>query len=557
MAIYCGNQVWPCWLPVGPGDRGISLGAGLLTYFAYFPKCAKCRLGENFFSARKFPQMCKMQIRGNFGIIHNMKTVSRGNFFGRSEQLALLDELCEKRTASLVTCRGRRRIGKSTLIEEFARRGGHRFIKIEGRRPEKGMSGADELAAFSRQLSLQCQSEKAPPSDWPDAFLRLNAQIDDKRRTVVLLDEISWLAYFDRGFASDLKIAWDNLFKKHPKLILVLCGSVSSWIKDNIVDNSAFLGRRSLDIVVPEMPLSECVKFWGTRAQRIDPREIIDVLSVTGGVPRYLEEVNPSLSAEENIRRLCFRRNAVLRTDFDEMFRDVITEQRGFTEQVLRCLVDGPKTAAEVSAALKVGKGGRSSDALRRLSEAGFAADDSGINPETGEAMREHRYRLADNYSRFYLKSIEPEVRAIDSGMLDASKLGDFMELDSVMGLSFENLVVNNFRELLPALHLSDAVVTSAAPYRRRGTKGSRGRRGCQIDLLIQTRRTICRVEIKRMREIGREVIAEVEDKVCAIDRPSGTSVRTALVYDGHLSPLVKADGYFDAVIPFKSILGL
>ena len=486
-----------------------------------------------------------------------MKSKEMGSFFGREDLMALLGELCDKRTASLVTCRGRRRIGKSTLIEEFARRVGARFIKIEGKRPEKGMSGTDELSTFSRQLSLQCPSEKTPPLDWPDAFLRLNGQIDDRRRTVVLLDEISWLAYFDRGFASDLKIAWDNLFKKHAKLILVLCGSVSSWIRDNIVDNSAFLGRRSLDLVVPELPLAECVKFWGGRASRIDPREIIDVLSVTGGVPRYLEEVRPSLSAEENIRRLCFRRNAVLRGDFDEMFRDVITEQRSFTGQVLRCLVDGPQTAAEVSASLKIGKGGRASDALKRLVEAGFVADDSGTNPETGENPREHRYRLKDNYSRFFLKCIEPEARAIDSGAFDAAALGDLIDIDSVMGLAFENLVVNNYRELLPALHLSGTVITSAAPYRRRGTKGPRGRKGCQVDLLIQTRRTICLVEIKRMREIGREVISEVDAKMRAIERPDGISIRTALVYDGHLSPLVKADGYFDAIIPFQSLLGL
>ena len=278
---------------------------------------------------------------------------------------------------------------------------------------------------------------------------------------------------------------------------------------------------------------------------------------MTGGVPRYLEEVRPSLSAEENIRRLCFRRNAVLRGDFDEMFRDVITEQRSFTGQVLRCLVDGPQTAAEVSAALKIGKGGRASDALKRLVEAGFVADDSGTNPETGENSREHRYRLKDNYSRFFLKCIEPEARAIDSGTFDTTALGDLIDIDSVMGFAFENLVVNNYRELLPALHLSGAVITSAAPYRRRGTNGPRGRKGCQVDLLIQTRRTICLVEIKRMREIGREIISEVDAKVRAIERPDGISIRTALVYDGHLSPLVKADGYFDAIIPFQSLLGL
>jgi len=82
-----------------------------------------------------------------------------------------------------------------------------------------------------------------------------------------------------------------------------------------------------------------------------------------------------------------------------------------------------------------------------------------------------------------------------------------------------------------------------------------RGRKGCQIDLLIQTRRTICVVEIKRRREIGREIIEEVDKKVRTIKRPDGVSIRTALVYDGHLSPVVAADGYFDAIVPFSELL--
>jgi hypothetical protein len=128
---------------------------------------------------------------------------------------------------------------------------------------------------------------------------------------------------------------------------------------------------------------------------------------------------------------------------------------------------------------------------------------------------------------------------------------------EPVMGLAFKNLVVNNYRLLIPFLHLDGLVITSAGPYMRRAGKGERGRKGCQIDLLIQTRRTICVVEIKRRREIGREIIDEVDKKVRAIKRPSGVSIRTALVYDGHLSPIVAADGYFDAIVPFSEFLKL
>ena len=478
-------------------------------------------------------------------------------FYGRESQIEQLDALWGKRVSSLVTCRGRRRVGKSTLVEEFAKRSKARFIKIEGLRPTSKTTAEDERKAFARQLARQTSAGKIVPEDWTEAFGRLSEQISDRERTVVLLDEVSWLAYGDDTFADYLKIAWDNDLKKHPRLILVVCGSVSSWIRDNIIGNGAYVGRRSLDMVVPELPLKECVKFWGRTANRTDPREIIDVLSVTGGIPRYLEEVNPRLSAEENIRRLAFSPKGVLREDFDEMFTDVITEKPKFTARVLRCLIDGPKSCAEVVQTLGIGKGGDVSKAMSALEESGFVAQECTRNPETGDPLRERRYRMRDNYARFYLKYVEPQKDVIDQDMFRFSTLREFEGLDAVMGLAFENLVVNNYPELIPHLHLAGSLIMSAGPYRRKGTKGKNGRKGCQVDLLIQTRRALCFVEVKRQNEITRDVIAQVDEQVRAISRKQGVSAKTALVYDGYLSPVAKADGYFDAIIPFKDLLGL
>ena len=281
------------------------------------------------------------------------------------------------------------------------------------------------------------------------------------------------------------------------------------------------------------------------------------MLSVTGGIPRYLEEIDPALSAVENIRRLCFLPESVLRVDFDEMFRDVITHEQVFSETVLRCLAEGAKTGTEIAAELGIGKGGRVSAALECLEEAGFVSSDSGRNPETGKPAREVRYRLRDNYSRFYLKYVEPMKKIIDEGAFELVSLNVLNGIDSVLGLAFENLVINNYRELIPLLNLKGALITSAAPYRRNGTRNGNGRKGCQIDLLIQTQRTLCVVEIKRRRDIGREVIDEVDAKVRAIARPDGVSTRAALVYDGNLSPAVVADGYFDSIVSFRDLLGL
>jgi hypothetical protein len=487
-----------------------------------------------------------------------IRRMKRNPFFGRDDILDQLASLFDKRTASLVTCRGRRRIGKSTLVKEFARRSDARFIKLEGLRPEPGMTNADQLAFFATKLASQTGCSKTVPEDWYSAFVRLDSVISDRGKTVVLLDEISWMAFDDKTFPSVLKNAWDDLFKAHPRLVLVACGSVSSWIRDNIVASKAFVGRRSLDVVVPELPLKDCVKFWGNRAGRVDPREIIDVLSVTGGVPRYLEEINPRLSAAENIRRLCYMPNSVLRTDFDDMFNDVITRKQKYVARVLKTFVDGPKSGAEAAQSMGVEKCGDINDAIQVLREAGFVAEECSVNPETGTELRERRFRLKDNYSRFYLKFIERNKKVIDAGAFSFASLDELDGIDAVLGLAFENLVVNNYRDLLPLLHLDGALVVSAGPFRRAGTKSRGGAgSGCQVDLLIQTRRALCFVEVKRKKEIGREVIEEVDRKVRAVKRPEGVSARTALVYDGRLSPVAAADGYFDAIVPFRRLLGL
>ena len=91
----------------------------------------------------------------------------------------------------------------------------------------------------------------------------------------------------------------------------------------------------------------------------------------------------------------------------------------------------------------------------------------------------------------------------------------------------------------------------------RRGASAKTGLKGVQVDLLVQTRMSVCIVEIKWRREIGREIVAEISEKCERLPVRSGVSLRTALVYDGELAPSVEADGYIDSIIPARRLLGL
>ena len=113
------------------------------------------------------------------------------------------------------------------------------------------------------------------------------------------------------------------------------------------------------------------------------------------------------------------------------------------------------------------------------------------------------------------------------------------------------NLVVSNFRALLPTLGIDGASLVSASPYRRTGSSAGRG---VQIDLLLQTKTTAYVVEIKRKETIGEEIVDEIKAKVDSVGFRSGVATRTAIVYDGMLSPRVRTDHMLDFIIPVEQL---
>ena len=147
-------------------------------------------------------------------------------FVGRKDILDRLDGLWRKSVPSLVTVRGRRRIGKSTLVAEFARRTADHFISIDGQAPGEGVNNKVQLRSFVEQLAVQTEAPDVAVKNWLQAFRMLGSSLPLDGRIVVLLDEISWMGGYDKSFAGTLKIVWDKILKKRDNLVLVLCGSV-------------------------------------------------------------------------------------------------------------------------------------------------------------------------------------------------------------------------------------------------------------------------------------------------------------------------------------------
>ncbi len=471
-------------------------------------------------------------------------------FVGREVELRDLAALLRKKTPSLVTCRGRRRIGKSTLIREFAKQAA-RFIAIEGLAPRPGLTNRDQLQAFSRQIAQQTSIPEVTLEHWPQAFQLLGSTIRDEW-TVILLDEISWMGGYDPDFPGHLKTAWDTVFRKHPKLVLILCGSVSTWITENILNNTGFVGRDSWDILLDELPLYHCNRFWGKAAERISTAEKVALLSVTGGVPKYLEEMDPGLSADENIRRLCFRREGMLYRDFNQIFSDVFGKRAEGYKAIMEALAYGSRTVSEICHLLAKERNGHMSQYLDDLVLGGFLACDTGFDPATGRATRSKKYRLKDNYSRFYLRYVAPRRDSIEKGLLHGLSLDQLPEWNTVLGLQFESLVLNNVPSLTRFLGLDRTPIMAAAPYSQKATVR---KKGCQIDLLMRTKHALYVVEIKRCKTVAFSVVDEVREKVLRLPPCRNLSVRTVLVYQGKLDSRLETEDYFDFIIPFERFM--
>jgi len=473
-------------------------------------------------------------------------------FIGRKQELRDLTAFWGRDQGVLITCRGRRRIGKSTLIAEFASQSAQTFFSIVGLAPRKGMTDARQRRHFCEKLAELGERKYRAAATWSKAFRQLDALLKDRGRTVVLLDEISWMGGYDPDFAGYFKEAWDEYLHKHANLIFVLCGSVSSWIAENILNSIGFVGRDSFDIELGELSLSDSVALFGPTGTRLSTGEKLDLLSLTGGVPKYLEEIRPELSVDENFRRLCFLPRSLLFREFNETFSRIFGLRVATRGRILRMLVDGRRSVSELADLEKRAVNGSYTEALSDLCYAGFVAEESGMNPLTGNTVKESRYRLKDNYVRFYLKNIEPRAAAIKAGLFEFASLEQLNGWDSILGLQFENLVLNHVNDLFPHLGLEQSLVLSAAPYTQNATKRNEA---CQIDLLIRTERTLMVIEIKRQREIRHEVVDEVAEKIRKLRYDKKLSVRTALVYDGHLSASIPADRYFDFIVPAEVLL--
>lgn len=471
-------------------------------------------------------------------------------FIGRKMELERLQALYKKKTPSLVVVKGRRRVGKSRLIGEFAKRSrAQRFWSFAGLAPEDGISAQQQRDHFARQLALML---KIPPMtflDWSDAFEHLGLHIQPG--DIILLDEISWMGSKDPSLIPKLKAWWD---KQTTHMLLLFCGSVSTWIEENILNSTAFFGRVNVTISLEPLSIPESAAFLRALGMQLSHYDMYKLLSIVGGVPWYLEQLNPGLTADDNIKQLAFEKSGLFITEFDRIFHDLFDGKGATYKKILDSLKDGARTLSSIRQSIAFAHSGTLSQMMDHLIVAGFVEKQSLWSFKTAAPLKQSLYRISDPYMRFYLKVIEPNLGAIAEGGFDQVPLSTMPGFETHMGLQLETLLLQNRPLLLQKLGIAPVDIVRSGPYRQTKTTTQQG---CQIDYLVQTKTNtlfVCEFKFKR-REISSDIITEMQDKISRLKVPKGFAKVAVLFHVSGVAPLVATNPYFYRIVDIVDFL--
>lgn len=477
-----------------------------------------------------------------------------GNFIGRERELKRLHTLLEQPCSSIVVIKGRRRIGKSRLATEFARTRHCKLLAFTGLAPDPEITVKQQLDHFAHQLCIQLNLPgNFTFDDWNDAFNTLSSYLDTQP-TVILLDEISWLGDKDATFISKIKSWWDLQLSTRNNVMLILCGSVSTWIEDNIINSAALFGRIALILTLNPFSLHESHKFLRMRGFKGSVYDVYKILAITGGVPWYLEQISANFMANENIQQLCFMQGGLLVIEYNRIVNDLFNSKSIFYKKILECLKDGMQSLHDIRRSIGYGNSGTLSMYMDHLVVSGFVKKHAQWSLQTGRIGKQALYSLSDPYVRFYLKYIQPRLDQINSGKFENIQINTLPGFDTILALQLESLLLQNRDLILQLLDIPSIDCVHDNPYIQQPTKR---KRGCQIDYLIQTRSKnlfVCEFKFKT-RELQMDIIDDMQEKISRFNVPRNYAIIPVIFHISGVSSNVVEKDFFYRIIDLTTLL--
>lgn len=388
---------------------------------------------------------------------------------GRKQEINLLKNALKSNKSELVAVYGRRRVGKTFLIRNFFKN--QLTFEVSGLHDGK-MS--DQLANFTKELNRQFKKVDFDTADsWLQSFSNLESCLDKLKsfkKKVIFIDEFPWMATPRSKFLMAFENFWNSYCTKRNDLIVVICGSAASYMIKNIVKNKGGLHNRiTQKIRLLPFNLHETDLFLKKKEIQYTRYDTAQIYMAMGGVPHYLDKLQKGMSVAQNLDKLCFEKDGILRDEFELLYSSLF-ENSDKHLAIIKTLSEVNKgiTRQELLVRSKLESGGDFSLKLEELIESGFVSEYNYLSNKKQLAL----YRLSDEYSKFYLKFIQNNK---NSGAGIWQRLHQSSSYVSWSGFAFETLCLKHVQQIKKALRIDSIYSTNSSWFNQ----------NAQIDLLI------------------------------------------------------------------------
>ena len=402
---------------------------------------------------------------------------------GRRLELRELQRLYESDEAEMAVVYGRRRVGKTFLVNQKFGAEGFAF-KVTGLyqcRLHK------QLENFWLALKEYSGNNNLPvPLKWTEAFEQLKDYLKtskSNKKRVLFFDELPWMDTKGSGFFVAFERFWNGWANAQSDILLIACGSATNWIINKLFKHKGGLYNRAASkIFLKPFTLCETEQYLEKQGIEWERYDIAQVYMIMGGIPYYLKQLEPSRTLADNIDNCFFRINGRLWDEFDNLYETLFDVSENYLKvaEALSTKRTG-MTREEIIKYTKMPDNGLISKVLRDLVNCGFVR----VYQYFGHKTKTQTYQLADFYTMFYFSFIKDNYGQDEHFWTHSL---DTPQKNSWLGYSFEQLIKDHIEQVKRALGIGSVLSQQSSWFERVAESDDSETSGAQIDLIIDRR---------------------------------------------------------------------
>lgn len=394
---------------------------------------------------------------------------------GRKKEIEILNEKMASTKAEFVAIYGRRRVGKTYLVRNVF---DNKFtFKLTGL---ANATLQEQLHNYNMAMQEQYPLYgNRTANNWMEAFQHIKQVIEKskQKKKIVFIDELPWFDTLHSKFIQALEHFWNSWASARKDVLLIVSGSAASWMINKLINNTGGLHNRvTQKIKIEPFSLHECQELLKHRKIVLDNYHLIQLYMALGGIPFYWDAIKKGLSAAQNISKLCFDAQGLLKNEFNSLFQSLFAKAERH-EIIVKALAKKGKglTREEISKESKIPTGGTLTQLLDELEESGFIRRYMPF----GKRAKSSLYQLSDFFSLFHIKWMNEQKKYSQNHWV---KMIENPKYKAWSGYAFEQVCLEHTEQIKKALGIS-GMGTEESAWRSTQSKD-----GAQIDLVIDRR---------------------------------------------------------------------